>query len=65
MSGECVACPVIEADGGVYPCDFYAFDQWFMGNIHENDFSDLANSEAGRRFVEVSRYVAPECRDCQ
>lgn len=65
MSGECVAYQVIEADGGVYPCDFYVFDEWLMGNIHENDFQDLAGSEAGRRFVEVSRYMDPQCRECK
>jgi uncharacterized protein len=65
MSGTCIVYQVIEADGGVYPCDFYVFDEWLMGNIHENDFSGLANSAVGRRFVEGSTHVDPECRECQ
>lgn len=65
MSGMCTANYVIEADGGVYPCDFYVTDEWLMGKIHEKDFSDLANSEAAKRFIEMSRHVDPQCRSCQ
>jgi uncharacterized protein len=32
---------VIEANGNVYPCDFYALDEWLLGNVNENKVSEL------------------------
>lgn len=33
MYGRCSMQNVIESDGSIYPCDFYALDQYQMGNI--------------------------------
>jgi len=41
MSGICSCQFVIEANGGVYPCDFYVSDEWLLGNILEMDYFDL------------------------
>lgn len=65
MSGRCACYFVIEADGGVYPCDFYVTDEWRMGNILESGFDELRNTEAAKRFFEVSEHVDPECRECR
>ena len=35
MFGECGQYLLIEADGSVYPCDFYVLDKWNLGNISE------------------------------
>ena len=67
MSGECKCQFVIEADGGVYPCDFYVTDKWRLGNISDSDFDDFkqfANSAALREFIEMSKYVDPACEGC-
>ncbi len=64
MSGICTAYFVIEADGSVYPCDFYATDEWRLGNINEEGFHELIKTEAAERFVETSRYIDPSCRVC-
>ena len=37
MYGKCSMQNVIESDGTVYPCDFYALDDWAMGNIKNPD----------------------------
>lgn len=44
MYGRCSMQNVIESDGTVYPCDFYALDVYGMGNIcdPEVDFEKLA-----------------------
>jgi uncharacterized protein len=65
MMGTCSCQFVIEANGGVYPCDFYVFDEWYLGNIKDMGFEELKCSDAGKRFVEVSRHVAPECEGCK
>lgn len=64
LSGQCAGYFVIEANGNVYPCDFYVIDQWLIGNIGEHDFDYLKNSPQARRFLEVSRQADPKCRSC-
>jgi len=65
MTGVCTTYFVVEADGGVYPCDFYVIDKWFLGNIKDSSFADLQKSERAKEFVEVSEYVDPSCRVCE
>lgn len=65
MDGVCKVQYVVEAHGGVYPCDFYAVDQWYMGNIIDQDFESLRNSDAAKSFEEVSRHVDPKCTSCR
>ena len=33
MRGICSTQVLIECDGSVFPCDFYALDQWKLGNV--------------------------------
>lgn len=65
MSGICTAYFVIEADGGVYPCDFYVLDEWYLGNINTSNLEEMYDTEAAKRFIQVSDHVSPECRDCK
>ena len=65
MSGQCGQYFLIEADGSVYPCDFYVLDEWRMGNIRDTSFSRLANSPAGQRFFLESLPVPPQCEACE
>jgi uncharacterized protein len=37
--GFCTVQNVIEADGSVYPCDFWALDEYKLGNIRENIYT--------------------------
>lgn len=65
MSGSCKANYIIEADGSVYPCDFYMIDPYRMGNVHTHSFSEMAESEAANRFVAESRFVDEDCKECE
>lgn len=65
MSGQCSSQFVIEADGGVYPCDFYAIDEWYLGNIKETGFGELKSSDRALKFEEDSIHVDPECHACR
>ena len=64
MNGFCRAYPVVEADGTVYPCDFYASDGDVLGNIADASYSLMLRSAVCRRFEEQSRLVHPHCADC-
>ena len=63
-SGVCGQYFLIEADGGVYPCDFFVLDEWRMGNIREQSFEELAQTPRFRQFSEESRRIALECVEC-
>ncbi len=63
MTGFCSAQNVIEADGSVYPCDFYALDEYRLGNVHTDEFADF---EARRKpFLEASLAGLEKCRTCR
>ncbi|HHW01310.1 MAG TPA: anaerobic sulfatase maturase [Thermoanaerobacterales bacterium] len=65
MQGRCSCQFVVEADGSTYPCDFYVTDEWYLGNIKDKDPDELKNSEAGKKFIEVSKHIDPKCRECK
>lgn len=62
MRGVCGKQWVFEADGSVYPCDFYALDQWRLGNIQENSFEEM-DEKTGRAWLYPVVHEAQE--DCQ
>lgn len=65
MNGVCSCQFVIESNGGVYPCDFYVLDNWYMGNILENSIEELGKSEKAMEFIKSSNYICEDCRQCQ
>lgn len=65
MNGICSVNSVIEADGSVYPCDFYVLDEWRLGNINEKSFEELLSHELGKRFVTESVDKPKECLNCE
>lgn len=64
MLGHCNCQFIIEANGGVYPCDFYVLDKWYLGNIKEKSFIELLKSPISFKFVETSKYIDPKCHNC-
>lgn len=65
MDSMCQVSFTVEADGSVYPCDFYCFDERKLGNVHENGFDEMRSSPAAREFVSSSAPMAEECRRCR
>ncbi len=64
MRGVCNSYACIEADGTVYPCDFYVLDEHCLGNIAEQGFEELAGSAAAKAFEEASQSMPDECKNC-
>lgn len=65
MRGTCSIQNVVEANGNVYPCDFYALDEFYMGNYNENSFDQIQDSPAAKEFVERSRKLPKGCAGCE
>ena len=65
MRGVCGKQWVFEADGSVYPCDFYALDQWRLGNIQENSFEEMDEKRDGLGFIQWSMRQQEGCQKCR
>ena len=65
MMGSCSAQFVIEADGGVYPCDFYVLDEYKCGNVHESSFNEIGESQKVKSFLIQSLQKPSKCGGCK
>lgn len=64
MRGQCSVNLVVEGNGNVYPCDFYALDQWLLGQIGKDPIADMMQSERALRFITESVPVPETCKVC-
>lgn len=62
--GTCGIQYVVEADGEVYPCDFYVLDGYKLGNLKECDFPDIDERRKEIEFIQSSFNHDEECRKC-
>ncbi|MBE6888364.1 MAG: anaerobic sulfatase maturase [Ruminococcaceae bacterium] len=65
FQGFCSPQWVIEADGSVYPCDFYALDPWLLGNINTDSFEKMEQARKDCGFVELSKPLPDDCKKCK
>ena len=65
MNGTCAIQCVVEADGGVYPCDFYVLDQWRLGNVNTDSFGAMISSDRAKQFLLESMPVPEKCAACR
>ena len=63
--GVCGIQTVVEADGSVYPCDFYAMDEYLLGNFNENNMDDINKTRSEIGFIEKSFKLDNACKDCK
>lgn len=64
MLGNCQVQYVIEADGSVYPCDFYVLDEYRMGYIQENTLKELFEQDRAYNFLCNKDSLNEECYSC-
>ena len=54
----------MEADGSVYPCDFYVMDEYQIGNFNTDSFDQMDQKRSEIRFIEQSSQVEEACISC-
>ncbi|MBQ2965084.1 MAG: SPASM domain-containing protein [Clostridia bacterium] len=64
INGHCSHQFVSEANGNIYPCDFYCTDEYLLGNILESDFPQMAHSETAVNFIKESLAIPERCKKC-
>ena len=62
--GNCQVQYVIEADGSVYPCDFYVLDEFRMGYIQEQTLRELFSQECSQQFLCQKKDMPSKCTQC-
>lgn len=62
--GVCNIQNVVEADGGVYPCDFYVIDKYCIGNLNHDSFQVIYDNRRKSGFLESSRNHSKACLEC-
>lgn len=65
MYGHCSIQNVVEADGSVYPCDFYVYEEWNLGNLNTKDFKEIHSSPRCQSFISTSLTRDPKCSQCE
>lgn len=64
QTGTCSIQGVVEADGSVYPCDFYALDEYCLGNFNKNGIQDFFENKTAQHFVSQSKKISNRCKKC-
>ena len=65
MAGVCSVQYLIESDGSVYPCDFFALDEYMLGNLSTDSFSDIDGKRERIGFIERSKKLPGDCEACR
>jgi uncharacterized protein len=65
MSGRCSCQFVTEADGSVYPCDFYVLGSTRIGNVAADTFEEMTRHQNLVSFLEKGAMINEKCRDCK
>ena len=63
FSGRCSPQIVVEADGGVYPCDFYVLDDYKVGNLTKDTLREVFEAVVRSGFLKDSP-MPDRCREC-
>ncbi len=62
---DCREYFVVEHNGNVYPCDFYVLPEYKLGNIMENSWQEMQDSELYATFGRRKRQWNEKCAECR
>lgn len=65
MGGDCRQYFVVEHNGDVFPCDFFVRDELKLGNINEDSWEKMQNSEVYEKFGIQKADWNSTCDECE
>lgn len=65
MREKCGSYVVIEHNGDVFPCDFFVYPEWKLGNILESPLGEIAAGDLFKKFAEAKSDLRKKCRRCR
>ena len=64
IGGRCTPQFIVEADGSVYPCDFYVLDAYKTGNLTVQNLKQVFEATVSGAFLQEKRPLPDSCRGC-
>jgi len=64
-NNACNSYLVVEHNGDCYPCDFFVFEEWKIGNLIKSDIQTMMNSPLRSRFASLKADLPEACRECR
>ena len=65
LNGSCNLQCIVEADGSVYPCDFYVLDEYRLGNLTADPMPAIRKAYKDSSFHELRRELPKVCQNCK
>ncbi len=65
LHGDCQLQYVVEANGGVYPCDFYVLDRYYGGNLARQPLHEIAEQLQNTNFLQSRAELPAPCAQCR
>jgi uncharacterized protein len=65
MHQSCDSYAVVEYNGDVYPCDFFVEENWKLGNINKDSWSEIARKNKRAAFARKKALPHKECEVCE
>ncbi len=61
----CSSYLVVEHNGDCYPCDFFVFREWRIGNLIKSDIRAIMDNPLRLRFASLKMDLPEACRKCR
>ncbi len=65
ITGSCALQYIVEANGDVYPCDFYVLEAFKLGNVATHSYLELKQSDVAKKFLCKRENNHPLCLKCR
>lgn len=65
FNGRCDSYMVVEHNGDCYPCDFFVFSEWKMGNLMRSGIRTIMNSPGRCKFASLKENLPKTCKECR
>ncbi len=65
MHETCDSYAVVEYNGDVFPCDFFVENDWKLGNIAVDSWSEIARRQRRLQFASKKTIAHSECQACE
>jgi len=64
-NNECKSYLVVEHNGDCYPCDFFVFKEWKIGNLRESSIRTILSNPLRARFASLKTDLPAACTECR
>lgn len=65
FNDRCDTYMVVEFNGDIYPCDFFVYPEWKLGNLMQQSLMDISNSETRKKFANRKGILSEDCKKCR